>query len=692
MLVGLFINGYKSYSKSIYIPIADNLEFKYSAFIGNNGIGKSAILEAIDVFFNNREWNMNKRSNKEDMFISLTFLVNKMNLHTRLNNRTYYTNIEINANRKSLEIMERISEFTWDSLSGQIKGATRREHMDLFFKSIDEIKTEYNRNDYYLLNIGVLPNSKVTLKPFHNYIQSLFINDVESQDEARELKEHEKDLEKIKKIILDYYAYVYIPVEQNTNDVLKIEARQMQTLMDRDVLQQIDSSLESNIQINGKNKTFLKFINEDLDNFMESVNTAIQTIDKNYSYATEAFNKRNLTASDIREKILEAYFIKRTLKHNEREISQLSSGEQRRALIDIAYAFLSNKKDEIEREIILAIDEPELSLNIANCFNQFTRLEELAIKFNNQVLLTTHWYGFLPVTKKGYINHLMDDHENDKGLQINQFKFYNYLDEQRRFPDDIELKSMFDLAGSILTFVKTNHDAKWIICEGSDDKLYLEAILNDDSINILPVGGCSNVVKLYNLLMNPLTIERREQKALKGRILCLIDTDEQKMNYLSYNLKDSPIQLRRLQIDDNRYVKLIEVHRQGQIYKKTEIEDCLAPWIYYNSIKKVVEDEGNIGIQELFQAFEYNKDARLSQIEGDFSILLPKNAEGYKQKRFLVEYLSKEDIKHLVAKKYSELLSGTKITHQLAKEIFDYFNISEKNQDDSLKKEAFMVY
>ncbi|MBT2600038.1 MULTISPECIES: hypothetical protein [unclassified Oceanobacillus] len=299
------------------------------------------------------------------------------------------------------------------------------------------------------------------------------------------------------------------------------------------------------------------------------------------------------------------------------------------------------------------------------------------MKFNNQVLITTHWYGFLPVTKKGYIYHLIDDFE--KGLHISQFKFFNYLDEQRKFPDDIELKSLFDLAASILSFVKTNKDSKWIICEGSDDKLYLEAILNDESFNILPVGGCSNVVKLYNLLMNPLTIEKREQKYLKGKILCLIDTDEQKMNYLSYNLRNSPVQLRRLQIEDNN-IKLIEHNKQGQVYMKTEIEDCLSPEEYYKAIGDVLGNK-NQHILDLFNEFEYNNISILSQIEGDNSILIPKSKESYQRKGELVEYLSREDIKHSVAERYSEIVKGQRVTHKIHYELSTFFDIPQEGKD-----------
>ncbi|PAE57680.1 hypothetical protein CHH90_22785, partial [Bacillus licheniformis] len=83
------------------------------------------------------------------------------------------------------------------------------------------------------------------------------------------------------------------------------------------------------------------------------------------------------------------------------------------------------------------------------------------------------------------------------------------------------------------------------ICEGGDDKIYLDTILPENKeYRILPVGGCGNVVKLFNLLLNPLLIDKKERKEFKGKILCIIDTDETKMNYKFENLKDMPISLR----------------------------------------------------------------------------------------------------------------------------------------------------
>lgn len=77
MIFGLFVNGFKSYAQTAYIPISENEKYKFTTIVGKNGTGKSAILEAINFFFKQGNWNENRNSkNKEDMFVSPVFLIN----------------------------------------------------------------------------------------------------------------------------------------------------------------------------------------------------------------------------------------------------------------------------------------------------------------------------------------------------------------------------------------------------------------------------------------------------------------------------------------------------------------------------------------------------------------------------------------------------------------------------------------
>ena len=53
MIVGILLKNYKIYGGVKYIPVTANHNF--IAYIGDNGVGKSSILEALDTYFNSRE-------------------------------------------------------------------------------------------------------------------------------------------------------------------------------------------------------------------------------------------------------------------------------------------------------------------------------------------------------------------------------------------------------------------------------------------------------------------------------------------------------------------------------------------------------------------------------------------------------------------------------------------------------------
>ena len=43
MISGILLRHYKNYGNLKFIPICDSTEYMYSVYVGNNGVGKSAI-------------------------------------------------------------------------------------------------------------------------------------------------------------------------------------------------------------------------------------------------------------------------------------------------------------------------------------------------------------------------------------------------------------------------------------------------------------------------------------------------------------------------------------------------------------------------------------------------------------------------------------------------------------------------
>ncbi|PMN68905.1 hypothetical protein BCT26_08750 [Vibrio lentus] len=622
MLVGLLVRHYKIYENAHFIPLTDSTDNKLNVFIGSNGVGKSSVLEALDSFFNGKYWNVNNNAIKKDSYICPIFLIKKTDI------------------KKNVSSFEALSNYYWNVAVEDNTFSSRKQLTAGFFPLRDALASQYSKEEYYFFCIGTGYD-----KPNDAYIP-FFYNDLST--EHPELTS--KKLSDIKQEIIEFYSYVYIPIESSIKNVLAIEANEAQALMGRVITDEIDKILTEKVftsQGPARSKKFsvLDVINTRLDNFMDNINYRMGSLSGSYSYNKEGKVKKNLTAIDVRDIIIKAYFSIRTLKKEKKEINELSSGEQRVALIDLAYTFLSSRENQ-GSNIILAIDEPEASMHTSLCFEQFRRLSELATVHNRQVIATTHWYGLLPMCQKGTLHHINDD----ISPEIRSFYLSNLLEQRRGFPNDVELKSVFDLISSILSMMKSS-ESNWLICEGSDDALYLKYLLNGsvDNLTILPVGGCGNVIKIYSYLFGPMA-EKTEQGLLKGKVVCLIDTDEQQPVLHLPSESDKYIFIRRFQKQGDN-VLLSRLAQCGS-YSRTEVEDCLAGDCFYESVSNVISAHAPDDIKDIFSHFEYGNSGDHSNINYEKSCFEPKDIDGYKSKKELLSYIQSSEIKYKIAEDY----------------------------------------
>lgn len=652
MIAGVLLRHYKNYGNLHFIPICDSSEYKYSVYVGNNGVGKSAVLESLDVIMNSRDWNVTFNMKKNEAFICPIFLIEKEKI------------------KRENALFDVISEFFWNVDESVNPNIRTNMELQKFLEYRDILKIKYERSCYLVLIGCQHDNFKEAFCATFQValLKHIATKIVVSEDEAQE------KLNYIKQQIVDLYNYLYIPVEESPNELLKLQNTTMQQLLNKNILAEIEKIL--NKKTNGV--SIVNQINNNLDEFIEEVNKVIAAIDRKYSFSNDISNsyKKNLTARDIREKILEAYFPLRTLKANGHTINQLSSGEQRKAIIDVAYSILvANGEGETEKEIVLAIDEPETSMHISNCFKQFTMLEELARVQKKQIILTTHWYGFLPIAQNGRLHHIT--HESDI-IKIDTFSLYSVMEEQKAFPDVIELKSMYDLATSIITFMRTQKDISWIICEGSDDKIYLETILKDYNVTILPVGGCGNVVKLFQLLYSPLS-EKREGKGAKA--LFLIDTDRLYKDVkkpLEFSAsKDNIIVLRRLQVIDDK-VKLLDPCHPNE-YEQTEMEDCLDPKTYYTALVNCIMASKLSQLKSVIKKYGFVDGATISVLRGDKSCIIAQDTKVIAKKHEIIEFAEESSNKYNIALEYKRICEQyeTQIDHQLANEVIKVLDLKK---------------
>jgi len=583
MLLGLIIRNLKSYETNHYVKVINSKPNNLSFYVGINGVGKSAVLEAIDSFFNQQDWNYTKGQKRDDVEVSLVLAIEKSKI------------------KKCQQQYNLIGNFFWSIEANTKLNNTQYPHLQAFVSHKKEFESQFDKEKFALILVGkqYTKQKSAYFAGFNNEVRA-YISESNVNTPNFKIDEY---LEDFLEAVTNHYAYVYIPVEGHVQDFLKLERREMQDLMSKDIAQQIDRALtDKNIKNNqNKQTSVLDSINVSLDGFMGSINEKIKSIDTTYDYGVENNKKKNLTALDVREQILKAYFNIRSLKKDKKEIGEQSSGEQRKALIDVATAFL-NSSVSTEKEIILAIDEPEASMHTASCFDQFLRLIELSKR--HQLLITTHWYGFLPMVQEGNLHHVEINDATDKRLpKHTTFDLKNYLEDRRKFPDDIELKSFFDFVSSILSMMKQAKYQNWIICEGSDDANYIKSHINESDIKnlrVLPVGGIGNVIKIYKYLYQPFK-EKVESSAITGKILCMVDTDKQQLK-LDFPSSEGSLAIKRLQLKDD-IITLTQF--DDVMYSATSIEDGASSQTFFEACKKIADDEKNTAILDAISKIKY---------------------------------------------------------------------------------------
>ncbi len=618
MVVGLFLRSYKTYENFNFIPFTEGKNEKFHLFIGNNGAGKSSILEALDTFFNDRPFIVHSNSKSENSSIAPVFLIEKSKL----------------ADSNIKNFINKISDQIWEN---EIPTNLTANNVSIlnFSKFITNLKQSINHQDYFIFLIGITPilGKDYNLISFQTHI-------------AEKLHEYSTDSFRRNLIgacntIKNLYKYVYIPVETSITEFLKLEDNGMQALMDQNLKNSIEEMLTEKIEVDGKGEKrsrnrkvlMMSLVNEKLESYVSDVEKTIQRIDNTYHFNKETRSKR-VNPKDFTNIIIEIYFKTRKLQKSKKDIAHLSAGERKKALIDIAYSFVSQSK-VTEKEIILAIDEPESSLNISMCYDQFERIERMANYYKKQVFVTTHWYGGLPILNDGRLYHVQKKEKNEKQDQIIDLEIFaleNYFEERGSFPNDINLKSFYDLTSSLVSAIR-NSSTNWLIVEGNTDKKYIQHYLsNEIDVKILPVGGAPIVKKIYEYLYLPISINE-ELSSFKGKILCLIDTDPVsiKLDYFESETRNQKLKIRRLQIEKKYEFDTVSLLRLGVgTDTECEIENVLNPKKLYDSINLVIDesfDEESNEIKELLLKYKFNDNSKFSKILDFNSIYLQNSLE-----------------------------------------------------------------
>ena len=591
MIIGLFLKHIKAYKGINFIPIGS--DYKFVSYIGENGSGKSSILEALDSYFNCKPYPINKNALSDGIntagnepFIAPVFLIEKS---------------KITLNKKKFE---KLSQYFWTVVKSTLQSGVQGS-MKEFFELRETLSKSpiYSKETHYLFVFGER-NLNSSLKPyfasFHGeegFLLSILeldetvFNGLNTERKKEKISTLRDDLNSdlIKKEWRDtslslkaLYSYVYFPVEIEVESFTKIETQEMQKIFDKKLKNEIETALKS------VNFTNQGGINSSLDSFVAEIEDILEN---EYCYDTGQKRNNSVTKSDLVNKILEVYFQKRILNKKSgsllTRVSELSAGEKRQALINLVYAFLKRNSDR-ETMVIIAVDEPENSLHTALCYDQFEKLKDVSKL--NQILITTHWYGFLPVMSEGY-GHFLDI--GSSKINFETYDLYNYRSEiktaieksKNKIPANFILKSTFDLVQSIFYSIKKNPPYNWIVCEGISEKIYFEHFFKNEitshKLRILPMGGQSKVIRLYKYLNNPISEEKCD-----GKVICIIDTDRTRCEEIGNGNKTLRI-CRLSNNNDSKDTLLLTLDHKDT--SETDIERVLNPVLFQKTIADITD-------------------------------------------------------------------------------------------------------
>lgn len=438
--------------------------------------------------------------------------------------------------------------------------------------------------------------------------------------------------------IRDVYNFIYLPAEISVEEYSRIESDLLQAMLGEDLEKKIGRFITTDT---------ITSINNQLNAYLDEVSTHLG---KQYYFKKPSKRQNTFTQRHLITKIIESYFTDKVLHkidrgNRETPVQNLSSGEKRKALLDLSLGFLKQNIKKNTKLTILAMDEPELSLHASSCLRQFQKIKNIS-EMGVQIICTTHWYGYLPIATDGMAVYISPTQSHIKFLKLD-----NYREELRSlvseskgsYIDVLEIKSNHDLVQSIISSITSGNQYNWIICEGKTDKIYLEAHLQFEEIDnliILPVGGSITLKKVYSLLLHALD---DRQETITGKVFCLLDTDAKLSRFDAKDTIKKVIIRRLLSFEDEGVVKIINV-TDDRVSPETEIEDGLNPSYFVNTFKEIVS-EGDIRLSFVNSVVQNKVESSCFALDLTIS-----------QKKKIREYFKEPGNKYIFAKKYAAIV------------------------------------
>lgn len=261
MIVGIFLRHIKTYKGINFIPLSDGE--KFCGLVGNNGIGKSTVLEALEkIFLQDKDWNINLGHNQSTDDTNVPYIVPVFLIER---NKVDFTD-------KELELVSLVDDavkvLQASNFPSRFTGAQETVvHFERLNSSIE------NREDYFLIPLGITLKNKKSVGVFEGYLKQKYLED----------KPGESDLpidllNSIFLKILEIYRYIYIPRELSAEEFTRLHNRQFEFLMGRSLQQTLTETISGATvrRINDSLDGIVQELEQDLESYIYKTNSDVR--------------------------------------------------------------------------------------------------------------------------------------------------------------------------------------------------------------------------------------------------------------------------------------------------------------------------------------------------------------------------------------------------------------------------------
>ncbi|MCH5244124.1 MAG: ATP-binding protein [Lentimicrobiaceae bacterium] len=465
------LENFRSY-KSIQVDFDVNL----TVIIGKNDVGKSTILESLEIFFNNEKVKMEMEdlcvsAPKREISISCVFEIEKDKKYT-IDTIPISLKDEFLLNKEgNLEIRKE-----WDCSKGKLTNSSLKEYIvanypacckesPLVCMKNTELKKCYEGYKEAAENLGLVVR-ETTNSEMRQAIYKVL--NVESLD----------------------FDIVNIPID-------KIEGKDIWHSIKGDfplycLFQSDRANKDTDKEVQDPLKAITKIAIDEVADKLEEIKRQIEAGAKQIGEATikkmEEMNPNlaKILKPEVSNKAWDSLFSFSFIGDDNIPMNKRGSGVRRLILLNYFRAE-AERKSKNERSIIYAIEEPETSQHPNHQLQLIEALRELAGKDNCQVMITTHSPEIAKVCK------------NENLILIKCIDGYNQI-----IKDGLKLELIAETLG-IMPYI-----GKLVICvEGENDRNFLLGInqniaelrniidLHKNNISIIPMIG-SNLKQWVN--------------------------------------------------------------------------------------------------------------------------------------------------------------------------------------------------